>query len=151
VVDYILRQDDFDFSEFVEYKESMSNDYAQFGEKIIDKLEESERSKNEAEVRGSIYQALYREVANERDSAVEAIEQVSNYDFGQDDPETFSTGNVNWGNQVLSEQPPNNWNMGNQVILEEEWPENSDTDTDDSRDVMEYWDELDETGPDPIV
>ena len=126
----------------------MSNDYAQFGEKIIDKLEEVGRSRDEAEVRGSIFQALYREVANERDSAVEAIEQISNYDFGQDDPETVSTGNVNWGNQVLPEQPSNNWNMGNQVVLEEfeDWYSGED----DSDEDDDSWNDDDEWNSDWI-
>ena len=148
VVNYMASSDDFDFEEFKLYKGAMANDYSIFGDKIVDRIRDLKQSKKQYEAKGALFESLYQEVRRERDSAAEAIQVIMGEDIehvetgGPDAEYPFS---VNMGNQVLSELPPRNWNLGNQVVFRSsnvsEAQDHGNRSND--KDPEEWWDEQD--------
>lgn len=153
IADYFLSQGEEDtLSETINYKAEMGGGrYEGVVEAVSDKVEEA-NGDPEIGIYASIITSLYQEKLEDLDEADETIDEmldeISELETDST-PEFTSDVNVNWGNQILSELPPNNWNMGNQIVMEDSLREGSEQE--DSQDVMDYWEELDETGPDSII
>jgi|APHM01.1.fsa_nt_gi hypothetical protein len=85
---------------------------------------------------------LYQQIIEDMTDKIHELEN-------KNDENTVRTReNVNWGNQVLSNQPSDNLNFGNQVILEDHQSWTSEGGQPNSDDMYEEWrnDENWETG-----
>jgi len=151
VAQYIDNNPGFHEQRFKLYKGAMGGD--RFEEDIIDRVSQAVEEANQTRETGgnaTVWEALYREKVEDLDEADELIEEmlqeISELDDREED--VHGSGNVNWGNQVLSEQPEKNWNFGNQVVLEDF--EASDLD-ESSDEISQYWQDLDKTNPDQFL
>lgn len=162
IAEYIFHADDFHDQRFKFYKEVMGGE--QFDEDIVGQVSDLVDEVNGSNGRNGAYsvlwESLYREKAQDLDEANEVIEgmleELSELEENDQGDIIFTQGNVNWGNQVLSERPPNNLNMGNQVVLDDldGWTrdsEETETQRGNMDEMYEWWDEEMETGnPDPL-
>lgn len=160
IAEYIFRNEDFHDQRFKFYKQEMGGE--QFDEDIIgrvsDLVDEVNSGGGRSDAYAVLWESLYREKVEDLDEANEVIEgMLEELDELEETGEgqiIFAGGNINWGNQVLEEQPDNNWNMGNQVILEDmdSWTSEEDTSRQTNSDeVYDWWDEEMDTGnPDPL-
>ena len=157
IAEYIVQTDNFHDQRFKLYKEAMGGE--RFDEDIVgrvsDVVDDANNGKRQSEAYSTVWEALYHEKAADLDEADEVIEgmleEISELDTDSGEP--ISIGNVNWGNQVLSEQPESNWNIGNQVILEDfdDSQVEQETQTENSEEMYDWWEEEMDTGnPDPL-
>lgn len=159
IAEYIFHNEDFHEQRFKFYKEAMGGN--QFEEDIVTRFSDLLDEINSAGRSGAyatLWESLYREKVQDLDEANEVIEgMLEELDDLEEtgDEIIIAGGNFNWGNQVLSEQPENNWNMGNQVVLDDVDSWASDGRNSGSREnpdeLYEWWDEEMDTGnPDPL-
>lgn len=150
IAEYIFHNDDFHDQRFKFYKEAMGGD--QFDEDIVGRVSDLVDDVNGSNGRTGAYsvlwESLYREKVEDLDEANDVIEgmleELDELEETDDGDIIFAGGNVNWGNQVLSEQPANNWNMGNQVVLDEPDSWISEGDETNSDDVYDEWEDDDQ-------
>ena len=153
IAEYIFHADNFHEQRFKFYKEAMGGD--RFDEDIVERVsdvvDEVNGESGMVDAYRTLWEALYREKVEDLDEADEVIEgmleEISNLEDGGTG-NIFVGGNFNSGNQVLEERPPNNWNMGNQVVLEDFETSGLDETPDE---ISQYWRDLDKTNPDQFL
>lgn len=74
--EYIVATDNFNFGEFIDYKADMATDYSVFADEMEEFLDDVQHLQRKTEVNSALYQAMYEEVKNERDSALDAITRM---------------------------------------------------------------------------
>ncbi len=159
IAQYIDNTSDFHEQRFKLYKGAMGGD--RFEEDIIERVSEAVQEANQSGFKGgyaTVWEALYREKVEDLDEADETIEGILEEisELEDDESDLSFDGNMNWGNQVLSEQPEENINMGNQVVLEDSNSRSSgknDTEStrENSEELYDWWDEEMDTGnPDQL-
>jgi len=88
IADYMVGQDDFNYSNFKDYKAELGNDYEDIGDAVVTAVESIDERVQRSDAVGAIYQSLYEEVKNERDSALGAIgdiiDEISDLDVDSD-------------------------------------------------------------------
>ncbi|MBY6294491.1 hypothetical protein GLU60_03825 [Nanohaloarchaea archaeon H01] len=88
---------------------AITDDIEDVFENIITENEDLSRRLGYRKEQGETYQEIIEDMSDK-------IDKLKDKD---DESTAHITGNVNWGNQVLSEQPPGNLNFGNQVVIED--------------------------------
>lgn len=159
IAQYIDNTSDFHEQRFKLYKGAMGGE--RFEEDIVERVSEAVQEANQKGSKGgyaTVWEALYREKVEDLDEADETIEgmleEISELEDNESD--LSFDGNMNWGNQVLSEQPEENINMGNQVVLEDSNSRSlgkNDTEStrENSEELYDWWDEEMDTGnPDQL-
>lgn len=86
--EYIAGTDNFNFQDFIDYKADMANDYSVFSDELGDFFDDVQALQDRTEANSAMYQALYEEVKNERDSALRALMEIGGRagDFDLDQP-----------------------------------------------------------------
>lgn len=165
VARYIADAEDFGFEDFIDHKAGMGRSYDRFAEGIGDVISEVDEQRRKAEATGAIYEGLFRETQNERDSAMGAInslmDQASDIDtdfswpngFGQINPSEnpgttgrrgFSTwSNYNFGTQVV-EDNFSTWSNYNFGIQASEFSDVEVTEGELNEDILENDEEVEE-------
>jgi hypothetical protein len=144
IAEYISNNEGFHDQRFKFYKQAMGGN--QYDEEIVGEVSDLVEGVNDANEAGPysvLWESLYKSKSEDLDEANEIIrgilEELDELDLANERDVAFELGNVNLGNQVLSEQPPGNLNFGNQVVIKDHQNWSSGGSQPNSDDLYEEW------------